>query len=115
MCNGCGERHPTLHPAYGPPPSGAQESELSLLRRGKGGFALRNIEAEKWGELPAFDPPECDLLVAEECSRTCRRCHLHIEQQRALPSREAADDATIAPKCGPRSHMDPAVMFLEDN
>ena len=104
-CDTCGERFPAFHPAYEPP----QDLKLELLKRGPCGVAACNIEVAEWNELPAFDPPEVDLLVAEQHSGECRRCDMDVQTER-LRQGLGADDAVVA-KFSERNHMDPVWMF----
>ena len=69
-CDCCRERFPAFHPAFAPPPEDA--SKMELMKVGKGGAAVRNIEVARWEELPV--PPRATeerLLVVQRCSDLC--------------------------------------------
>ena len=102
-CDWCTERFAAFHPAYEPPP----ELGLELLKRGRSGTALCNIEVAKWNELPALEASESELVVAAECSGVCRRCHLDMEKQ--LSECEGAED--VLPLFSYIDVMDPVWKF----
>ena len=104
-CDTCREHFPAFHPAYEPP----ADLKLELLKRGVGGVAACNIEVAKWNELPPFDPPEEDLLVAEQHSGECRRCDVELQAERQRQG--LGPDDAVVPKFSERNHMDPVWMF----
>ena len=115
-CDCCRERFPAFHPAFAPPAAVAKQIEL--LKPGKGGVAVCNIEVATWDVLPV--PPDATeeaLLVAERCSGLCLACHKDIEQQRlelaqGLPAHSAeAREALVVPRRSYRNHMDPLFRF----
>ena len=76
-CDWCTERFQAFHPAYEPP----AELNMELLKRTRGGVALCNLEVAKWNGPPPFHCSEVELVLAQECTGTCRRCFLDIEKQ----------------------------------
>ena len=109
-CNECVERFPAFHPAYDP--RDVPKLDVELLRRGKDGVAACNTEVARWDEFPPFEPSEAELVLAEQYSGMCRRCHVDLVHQRKQLG-EQADEADVIAKFSWRSHMDPCFMFPE--
>ena len=51
-CKECKERFPTFHPAYVPPPALAKEMEM--LKHGRDGVALCNLEVQPGTRCPLW-------------------------------------------------------------
>ena len=104
-CNTCRERFPAFHPAYEPP----EDYKLDRLKRGADGVAACNVEVAEWDELPPLEAPEEDLLVAEEHSGCCWRCHVDVQEERG---RHGVDtESVVVAKFGGRNHIDPVWRF----
>ena len=84
--------------------------DVDLLRRRQDGVAMCNTEVAHWDDFPLLEQSEAELVLAEQHSGMCRRCHVHLAQFRKQVG-EHVDEADIVSKFSWRNHMDPVFMF----